>query len=84
MADRFHRTFLRTLKAYRDQRRLFGTLVVAGGQVNIAGEGGQQLVATRTIRSAPAHRPRRCAGRLAGRGKRHDRWRARRRPGRRS
>jgi hypothetical protein len=58
MADRFARQFLRLQKAYRDQRRLFGTLVVAAGQVNIAGEGGQQVVATRTIRAAPASRTR--------------------------
>jgi hypothetical protein len=58
MADRFARQFLRLMKAYRDQRRLFGTLVVAGGQVNIASEGGQQVVATRTIRAVPALRPR--------------------------
>ena len=54
MADRFMKSFLRLLKAYRDQRRVLGTLVVAGGQVNIAGDGGQQVVATRTIRSGAA------------------------------
>ncbi len=58
MAERFMKSFLRLLKAYRDQRRLFDTLVVAGGQVNIAADGGQQVVATRTIRSSPASRPR--------------------------
>ena len=42
MADRAMRTFLRLLKAYRDGRRVLGSLTVAGGQVNIA---GQQLVA---------------------------------------
>jgi hypothetical protein len=58
-ADRFMKTFLRLLKAYRDQRRLFGTLVVAGGQVNIAAEGGRQVVATRSVEGAPvAGRPR--------------------------
>jgi len=35
IADRYQRSFLRLLKALRDQRRLVGTLVVAGGQVNI-------------------------------------------------
>jgi hypothetical protein len=40
IADRYQRSFLRLLKAYRDTRRLVGTLVVAGGQVNI---GEQQL-----------------------------------------
>ncbi len=36
MADRYQRAFLRLMKAFRDNRRLFGALVVAGGQVNIA------------------------------------------------
>lgn len=37
MADRFQRQFLRLMKAYRDQRRLLGTVVVAaGGQLNVA------------------------------------------------
>ena len=40
MADRFQRQFLRLLKAFRDQRRLFSALIVAGGQVNI---GHQQV-----------------------------------------
>lgn len=57
LADRFHREFLRMLKAYRDQRRLFGAIVVAGGQLNIAADGGQQVVATRTIRASPRNRP---------------------------
>lgn len=36
MADRFQRQFLRLLKAFRDQRRLLGTVVVAaGGQINL-------------------------------------------------
>lgn len=35
MADRYQRAFLRLLRALRDQRRLFDSLVVAGGQVNI-------------------------------------------------
>lgn len=47
LADRFQRQFLRLLKAYRDQRRVFGTIVVAGGQVNIAADGGKQVVANR-------------------------------------
>ncbi|MDP9365459.1 MAG: hypothetical protein M3Q10_14750 [Chloroflexota bacterium] len=41
MADRFQRQFLRLMKAFRDQRRVFGALIVAGGQVNI---GHQQVV----------------------------------------
>ncbi len=37
MADRFQRQFLRLMKAYRDQRRLLGSVVVvAGGQLNAA------------------------------------------------
>ncbi len=37
MADRFRRQFLRLLKAFRDQRRILGTVVVAaGGQLNVA------------------------------------------------
>jgi hypothetical protein len=48
MADRFQRQFLRLMKAFRDQRRLLGTVVVAAGgqlnvgeqQVNLAGDAG--------------------------------------------
>ena len=36
LADRYQRAFLRLMKAFRDNRRLFSTLVVEGGQVNIA------------------------------------------------
>ena len=37
MAHRFQRQFLRLLKAFRDQRRLLGSVVVAaGGQLNVA------------------------------------------------
>jgi len=57
-ADWFMKAFLRLLKAYRDQRRVLGTLVVAGGQVNIAGDGGQQVVAARVVRGAEGGRPR--------------------------
>lgn len=56
MQERFSRMFIRLLTAYNDQRRLFSTLVVSGGQVNIAADGGQQLVATRSIRSATPRR----------------------------
>jgi hypothetical protein len=41
LSERFQRAFVRLMKAYRDNRRLFGALVVAGGQVNIA---EQQIV----------------------------------------
>ena len=37
MADRIQRQFLRLLKAYRDRRRLLGTLVVAGDRAHLAG-----------------------------------------------
>ncbi len=40
IAERYQRMFLRLLTAFRETRRLVGTLVVAGGQVNI---GEQQL-----------------------------------------
>jgi hypothetical protein len=40
IADRYQRSFLRLVKAFRDNRRLFTSLVVAGGQVNI----GEQQV----------------------------------------
>ncbi len=37
MSDRFQRQFLRLMRAYRDQRRLLGAVVVAaGGQLNVA------------------------------------------------
>ena len=41
IADRYQRSFLRLMKAFRDNRRLFSALIVAGGQVNIA---DQQIV----------------------------------------
>jgi hypothetical protein len=47
IADRYQRSFLRLMKAFRDNRRLFATLVVAGGQVNI-GEQQVNLVARAT------------------------------------
>ena len=37
LADRCERQFLRLMRAYRDQRRLLGSVVVAaGGQLNVA------------------------------------------------
>ena len=42
MADRFERAFLRLVRAFRDYRRMFASLIVAGGQVNIA-DGPQQV-----------------------------------------
>jgi hypothetical protein len=45
LSDRYQRAFLRLMKAYRDNRRLFGALIVAGGQVNIA-DGPQQVNVT--------------------------------------
>ena len=43
IAERYQRSFLRLLTAFRETRRVVGTLVVAGGQVNI---GEQQLNVT--------------------------------------
>ena len=42
MADRFERAFLRLVREFRNQRRVFASLVVAGGQVNIT-DGPQQV-----------------------------------------
>ena len=42
MADRFERAFLRLVREFRNQRRMFASLVVAGGQVNIT-DGPQQV-----------------------------------------
>ncbi|MFL4976847.1 MAG: hypothetical protein ACJ8FV_00085 [Xanthobacteraceae bacterium] len=52
LADRAQRAFLRLMKAFRDNRRLFGALVVAGGQVNI---GEQQVNIARP--AAPRSKP---------------------------
>lgn len=39
LADRFQRAALRSLKAFRDQRRILGTVIVAdGGQLNVANQ----------------------------------------------
>jgi hypothetical protein len=40
LSDRYQRSFLRLMKAFRDNRKLFASLIVAGGQVNI----GEQQV----------------------------------------
>lgn len=53
LADRYQRSFLRLLKAFRDTRRLVGTVVLAGGQLNIAEQ--QVNVA---VEPKPARRPR--------------------------
>ncbi len=50
MADRYQRAFLRLMKAFRDNRRLVGALIVAGGQVNI----GEHQV---NVRSDSPRRP---------------------------
>ena len=42
MAERFERAFLRLVREFRNQRRMFANLVVAGGQVNIT-DGPQQV-----------------------------------------
>jgi len=54
IADRYQRSFLRLMKAYRDNRRLFNSLIVAGGQVNIA---EQQIVTPVTEASGRAPKP---------------------------
>jgi hypothetical protein len=41
IADRYQRMFLRLLKAFRDMRRLIGTVVLTGGQLNVS---SQQIV----------------------------------------
>ncbi len=51
IADRYQRSFLRLMKAYRDNRRLFGALIVAGGQVNI---GDKQVNVTAPVTGSPA------------------------------
>jgi hypothetical protein len=48
MADRFERAFLRLVREFRNQRRMFASLVVAGGQVNIT-EGPQQVNLTSNL-----------------------------------
>ncbi len=50
IADRYQRSFLRLMKAYRDNRRLFGALIVAGGQVNI---GDKQINVAAPATGAP-------------------------------
>jgi len=51
MADRYQRAFLRLMKAFRDNRRLFGSLVVAGGQINI---GERQVNVAPVVAPRPA------------------------------
>jgi hypothetical protein len=72
LADRYQRGFLRLLKAFRDTRRVVGTLVVAGGQVNI---GERQVNVARPapssaprVRAAPRRRPAPARKRDAGGG----------------
>ena len=43
MADRFHRIFMRTLRQLRDLRRYSPVTINNPKQVNIAGDGGQQI-----------------------------------------
>ncbi len=66
IADRYQRSFLRIMKAFRDNRRLFSSLIVAGGQVNIA---EQQIVQRESDPNVHAlrsneSRPRRTARRV--------------------
>jgi hypothetical protein len=50
LADRSQRQFLRLMKAFRDNRKQFSALIVAGGQVNI---GEQQINVAENV-STPA------------------------------
>jgi hypothetical protein len=50
LADRHQRAFLRLMKAFRDNRRMFCSLIVAGGQVNI---GEQQINVAENASTAP-------------------------------
>ncbi len=75
IAERYQRMFLRLLTAFRETRRLVGTLVVAGGQVNIGeqqvnvGAGKQVGVAgRRRTGTIPRSQPRRRALRKEERG----------------
>jgi hypothetical protein len=52
LSDRYQRSFLRLLKAYRDNRRVFNALIVAGGQVNI----GEQQINVADNASKPPNR----------------------------
>ena len=36
IADRYQRQFLRLLRTFRDNRRVMGTVVMTGGQLNVA------------------------------------------------
>jgi hypothetical protein len=36
IADRYQRAFVRLLRSYRDQRRIMGSVVMMGGQLNVA------------------------------------------------
>lgn len=48
MADRFHRLFIRNLRALRDLRRYMPNVTIQNvGQLNIAAEGGQQVNLTK-------------------------------------
>ncbi len=43
MADRLERAFLRLVREFRNQRRMFANLIVAADTVNIADGGPQQV-----------------------------------------
>jgi hypothetical protein len=51
MADRFERAFLRLVREFRNRRRVFASLVVAGGQVNIT-DGPQQVNVSSNVPSS--------------------------------
>jgi hypothetical protein len=54
LADRYQRSFLRLVEVIQDNRRLFASLVVAGGQVNI---GEQKITIEQPIRAKNADGP---------------------------
>ncbi len=75
LAERYQRMFLRLLAAFRETRRLVGTLVVAGGQVNIGEQqvnvaAGKQVgvAGRRRTGTVPRSRPRGRASRKEARG----------------
>jgi hypothetical protein len=67
IADRYQRSFLRLLKAFRDTRRLVGTVVLNGGQLNVA---EQQMVTgpgpTRRVEPGPRAKRRRVRDQVRG------------------
>jgi hypothetical protein len=65
MADRHQRSFLRLLKAFRDTRRLVGTVVLAGGQLNIAEQQVNVAASDQTAKPRPARRVEKAKSRMS-------------------